>query len=135
MLLRWIAAAWRRSDAVGAVGTCGPGLPCRDGADDVDNDARAGSEHNVDRRRDKATGRRAARRDREAQGRAGSGATGGRAVTWTQLAALVALVAYALPYFICARPRPPGRQGGDKSHSKNQAVPIRHRLGKPDRPA
>jgi hypothetical protein len=83
-------------------------------------------------------------------------------VTWIQLAALVALVAYALPNFICARPRPPRRQGGVESHSKNQAVdrqlahlrdelgalrlttsstatvhpvPIRHRLGKPDRPA
>ena len=43
-------------------------------------------------------------------------------MTSLQLAALVAVVAYALPYFICVRPHLPGRRSGVESQSENQAV-------------
>jgi hypothetical protein len=83
-------------------------------------------------------------------------------VTSTWLAAVVALVAIAMTYFICVRPHLPGRQSGVESHSENQVVDRQladlrdelrallaydalegsrvpgtdpPRLGKPDRPA
>ncbi len=43
-------------------------------------------------------------------------------MTSTWLAAVVALVAIAMTYFICVRPHLQGRQGGLELPSENQAV-------------